>query len=121
MIIAFMIFKLTLLVDLVTDVRLYFGRKKVNHVRGAILRILALSPVVYLLGWQSIPMLFFLYMVLFNGLYNRCIGQKWEFLGTTSFLDRIQSKYRILVLVKYIGLITSITFYIWSYLQRGLH
>jgi hypothetical protein len=112
MIYAVLIFIFVIGADLFTDVDRYFGKRKVNHTRGAILRCIGLAPVVYFLCWQSIPMLFFLYLILFNGFYNLLIGQKWEFLGTTSKLDRMQAK--IQKWVKYVLLILSIYFYVKS-------
>lgn len=110
MIFAVLIFIFVIGVDLLTDVQRYYAKRRVNHVRGGILRCIGLAPVVWLLGWQSIPMLFFLYLILFNGFYNLLIGQSWEFLGTTAKLDRLQAK--VPKWVKYALLVASILFYV---------
>jgi hypothetical protein len=101
----------TLGIDVFTDVRLFYKKKRVNHFRGALLRLIGLIPAVYLLGWLSIPMIGFWYMTLFNGVYNLFIGQRWEFVGTTAKLDRIQRKHNWLRYVKYAGLILSTILY----------
>jgi hypothetical protein len=110
MIYGLAIFFIVLAVDLFTDIRLYYKNKKVNHIRGAIFRVIGLAPAVWLMGWLSIPMLFFAYLILFNGTYNIFINRPWEFLGTTSELDRLQKK--IPKFIKYLLLIISIYLYV---------
>ena len=110
MIYAVLIFIFVIGADLLTDVQRYFAKRKVNHTRGAILRCIGLGPSVYFLGWQSIPMMFLLYLILFNGFYNLLIGQKWEFLGTTSKLDRMQAK--VPKWIKYACFIVSLLIYL---------
>ncbi|MEP7375525.1 MAG: hypothetical protein ABI675_19425 [Chitinophagaceae bacterium] len=102
----------TICIDLFTDIRLFYKKKKVNHTRGALLRLIGLIPAVYFMGWLSIPMIGFWYMVLFNGIYNIFIGKRWEFVGVTARLDVIQRKHPWLKYVKYIGLILSTILYI---------
>lgn len=92
MIYGLSIFVLVLATDLFTDVRLYYRKRKVNHSRGAVLRIVGLVPAVYFLGWIAIPAMGFIYLILFNGLYNVLIGQKWGFIGTTAKLDKWQRR-----------------------------
>lgn len=111
MIYGIVIFIVVLAADLFTDIRLYYKKKKVNHVRGAILRTIGLAPAVWLMGWLSAPMLFFAYLILFNGVYNLFINQPWEFTGTTSAIDRVQNRYPVLKKVKYLLLIISIIIY----------
>lgn len=106
------IFIVTLAVDLWTDVRLYFKKKKVNHFRGAALRLIGLVPACWLMGWISAPMLFFAYWVLFQGLYNKLIGKEWDFVGTTAKLDRFERKNPWFKWVRYAGLIISIAIYV---------
>jgi len=110
MIYAVLLFILVLAVDLVTDVRLYDKGLQPDKFRGAILRTVGLAPCVYWLGPWSIPGLFFLYLILFNGFYNILIGQRWEFLGTTSKIDLFLA--RLPRFLKYILLIFSILLYI---------
>ena len=111
MIWGILIFIAVLVIDLWTDVDRYFDGRKVNHTRGAIFRVIGLAPAVYFMGWLSAPMLFFLYIILFNGLYNTFIGQKWEYVGDTAKMDRLQRKYPILKTIKYIAFIASAILY----------
>lgn len=97
------IFILVLAVDLYTDVRLFYKKRKVKHGRGAVLRCIGLAPAVYLLGWLAIPSMFFWYLILFNGFYNILINQKWEFLGTTAKMDKWQRKNKWFKPFKYIS------------------
>jgi len=113
MIYAVLLFILVLSVDLVTDVRLYDKGLQPNKTRGALLRVIGLAPCVYWLGPWSIPGLFFLYLILFNGFYNILIGQPWEFLGTTSKIDLFLARFP--VYLKYLFLI----FFILLYLTYG--
>jgi hypothetical protein len=106
------IFIITLCVDLYTDLRLFYQKKHVNHFRGAALRCIGLAPAIYFLGWWSIPMLFFWYLVFFNGIYNLFINQSWEFVGATAAMDKLQRKHPWLKFVKYAGLIGSTFLYI---------
>lgn len=115
MIYGLAIFAIVLAVDLFTDVRRYYQKRKVNHSRGLVLRLVGLAPAVYLIGLESIPMLGFGYLVLFNGLYNLLIGQKWEFVGTTAVLDRWQRRNPWFKWSKYAGLIIStVIYFIWQ-------
>jgi len=112
MIYSVLLFVLVLAVDLITDVWLYREGAQPDKFRGTILRCIGLAPCVYWLGWRSVPLIFFLYLILFNGFYNLLIGQRWEFLGTTSIIDRYLAKLpRIL---KYILLTFSIIFYLYE-------
>lgn len=112
MIYGLTIFIVVLAVDLFTDVRLYYQKKKVNHTRGAVLRCAGLAPAVYFLGWPAIPAMGFTYLILFNGLYNVLIGQKWGFIGTSAKLDKWQRRNKWFSWFKYVAAIGSIILYI---------
>lgn len=105
MIYGLTIFTIVLTIDLFTDVRLYYQKKKVNHTRGAVLRCIGLAPAVYFLGWIAIPAMFFVYLILFNGLYSVLIGQKWGFIGTSAKLDRWQRRNKWFSWFKYLAAI----------------
>lgn len=122
MIYGIAIFISVLCVDLYTDVRLFYKKKKVNHIRGAALRCIGLAPAVWFLGWLSIPMIFFWYLTLFNGIYNLFINQKWEFVGTTAKLDIWQRENKWFKPAKYIGIIIFTTIYIlWLIYRNSIH
>lgn len=106
------IFVLVLVVDLYTDVRLFYKKRKVNHGRGAILRCIGLAPAVYLLGWWVIPAMFFWYLILFNGFYNILINQKWEYVGITAKMDKWQRKNKWFKWLKYIAAVGFTILYI---------
>lgn len=110
MILGVAIFFLVLAVDLFTDVRLFYKKKKVNHTRGLILRLIGLAPGIYLLGWLVIPAMGFLYLILFNGFYNVLIGQRWGFIGSTAKLDRLQAK--VPKWIKYAGFVVFLLIYL---------
>ena len=110
MIYGILILILTIGVDLITDVNLYYKKGKVNHVRGAALRLICLAPASYLMGWQFIPLILFAYWILFEGFYNLLIGQKWNYVGETARIDKLQRKYPVIYWLKYIGLAGSIIF-----------
>lgn len=101
MIYGIIIWLITLVIDLWTDVRLWYKKKKVNHVRGALLRLLGLIPACYFAKWFA-PVLLFAFWISFNGFYNILTGQKWFRKGTTAKLDKLP------VWVPYVGLVASV-------------
>lgn len=113
MIYGILIFLATISADLITDVGRYYDKKKVNHTRGALLRLIGIVPAAYFMGWVSAPMLLFWYWVLFNGLYNVFIGKEWEFVGTTAWIDRMIRKHPWINWVKYGGLVNATILYFW--------
>lgn len=114
MIYGIAIYALTIVVDLFTDVRLWYKDQKVNHFRGAALRLIGLIPACWLIGWAVIPLALFLYWILFEGMYNVLIGQKWWYIGETAKIDKLQRKYPAIKILKYVLLIFSILFYAWN-------
>lgn len=117
------IFTLTLTIDLITDYRRYLKGKAINHRRGAILRAIGLLPAWVCLslhqhsGWLFWAvlisgMLAFTYTCIFDPVFSILIGQKPFYVGTTSFLDRLQRKYPWLLPAKYGLAILFIIIYI---------
>jgi hypothetical protein len=111
---AFLIFFATLAIDLYTDIRLFYRRRPVKHVRGAILRLLGLIPACLFGGWVFVPFAFFGYWSLFDTLWGLFTSRKWPFIGSTSKLDRLQRKYPALLWFKYLGFIASIVILIYE-------
>jgi hypothetical protein len=118
-IIAIVITALVLAVDLITDYRLWLKYRNevkpegsVKHKYGAWLRLAGLAaPLV--LGWPFLSIaICFVYWVFFDGIMNILMRENFFRIGTTAWLDKQQRKYPIIVWVKYIGLIGSVTFYI---------
>lgn len=84
---AVIIFAATLLIDVYTDIKRWkkgvvTDDVKISHIRGALLRSFGLAPVIFILGWQSIPAVGFLYWFLFDGLFNHIRGFNWWFTGS---------------------------------------
>lgn len=115
MIIAWLIWLATLVIDLFTDVRRYYQRRAVDHTRGAVLRLFGLVPACALGGWAFIPVALFGYWILFNGLYNVFTGRRWFYVGGTANLDKLERRYPWIVWVKYLAFLTSIIIYAKSY------
>jgi hypothetical protein len=97
----------TLVADLWTDYRMYLTGKPVNHIRGAWLRLIGLVPAALLIGWPGVVTLFS-YWAIFDVCYALLIGQKWNYIGTTSWLDKQQRVFPGLVWLKFIGAGASI-------------
>jgi len=119
------IFLLTLVTDLATDVWRKRTGRKVNHTRGAILRLIGLSPAGVCLimpgpyiAWILVPPVavgvFCWYWVLFDGLYNLLTREPWGRIGETGWLDQKQRKYPWLVQAKYVGAVISVLAYLPS-------
>lgn len=96
--IAISIFTLTLAADIYTDLRRW-DSGKINHKRGALIRIAALG-VVAIFNWHTV-VLWPLYGILFD--FGLNIGRKLPlfYIGNTSALDRLQNKYPGLIGVKW--------------------
>lgn len=87
--IGIIIFVITLVIDLYTDLWRWRHKMTINHTRGVLLRAIGLIPSIYLLsspiGWTTVAMLFlvgFVYWFLFDGLFNLLRGYKWWSTGT---------------------------------------
>lgn len=107
---------ITLLIDVYTDWRRWSGKVKetIDHLRGWFLRCILIIPALYLFGllYFSIPMVVFGYAVLFNGFLNTAMGLPWFRKGTSSYWDRKDLQYPILVWVKYIGFMVFTILYV---------
>lgn len=111
MIWALLIFVATLIAKLAVDVRLYLRGGVNKHRVGPAIVLVALVACSWLAGWTSTGMWFFGWWILFDGLYNKLIGQDWFFVGETAKLDKLQRKYPFLVILKYSLFAASIAFY----------
>ena len=121
--IAIILFLLTLTIDMVIDIRKWKRENyKVNHNKKWI-RGVGLVPAVVLLSWHNwwllipaIPMVLFLYWLLFDGLYNTLRRFPWFYTGTDdpddaktdNFLQRLKLWQHIAVKVGGVVLFTII-------------
>lgn len=120
MIYALALFIITLIIDLYTDLRLFYKKKKVSHGRGAALRLIGLVPAIYLMGWPAILMVGFWYWFLFDSLYNAFRGYSIWFTGSDdkddaksdNFLQRLKLWQHIAI--KLGGVVVSTAFYLWK-------
>jgi len=111
MILSAIIFLAILGVDLLTDLRRYLKREKINHVRGFLLRIAGLIPSVVFLPHDHVlgaAVEGLLYMTLFNGLFNIMIGQNWFYIGSTSWIDKQMRKLGITGFLLQYGLLINL-------------
>lgn len=108
MIWAVVLFVVTLALKLAFDIKLYFSGKKNRHQLGPALVLVSLVTCSYFGGWHSTPFWFFAFWNLFDVLYAFLIGQAWNYVGTTAFLDRMQRKYLAVRILKLAGLAISI-------------
>lgn len=99
---------ITLAMDLITDHRLRLQKRPVNHLRGALLRLIGLVPVTILLPFEWIGVVWFGYWVIFEGLNNLMNGQLWDYIGETAWSDKLIRRHPLLGCVKYAGLAGSI-------------
>lgn len=90
------------------DVRLYHSRKVNKHRLGAAIVLFALIGASWVSGWLTTPFWFFGWWLIFDACYNILIGQKWNYIGETAWLDRMQRKYPAVTWFKYLGFIASI-------------
>lgn len=114
------LFILTLIIDLITDYRLWLKKKTVQHIRGALLRCVGLIPAFFLMGWRSLG-LALVYWVLCDGLMGVLIARNFFFIGTTSKLDQLKTKYRWLILVEYFGAAGGLALFISDWLNQIHH
>jgi hypothetical protein len=110
MIYSIFIFILLIIVKLAFDVRLWLNNRQNRH-RWAWLVAIVLLVCSWQAGWESTGIWFFWYWIIFDGMYNILIGEKWWYIGETAWLDKMQRIYPFLVYVKYAGAILSIIFY----------
>ena len=108
MIWGLVIFLVTLVAKLNYDLWQYHSRKTINHAREAAVVFILLTVASWLSGWISAPMWFLGFWILFNGIFNILIGQKWGYLGSTAKLDILETKYKWITAVKYALFIASV-------------
>lgn len=84
----------------------------VNHNRGAILRLIGIGVSVIFIGWWGILPAFFVYWWAFDSWMGYVMVKDVTYIGGTSFLDKLQRKFKYAWGFK-LGLsIGSITIYI---------
>ena len=107
---------LTLVAKLLFDSYLHFSKKTIKHkgeaaivvvllAIGACLQahgILKISAGVFLLCYL------FIFWAVFDTLFGLIIARDPFYLGTTSALDRLQKKYTVLLILKYLLAVLSI-------------
>lgn len=91
MIYAIAITAITLAIDLWTDLRRWMNERKINHVRGALLRCIGLIPACWLAGWFS-GVLLASYWLFFDGLLATFKGFGFWYAGSTSVFDRLMGR-----------------------------
>lgn len=113
MIVALIIFFATLTGKLLIDLKQYHSRKKINHAAEAFIVACLLTLASFFAGWISAPMWFLGFWCLFDPAFALLIGQQFFYVGTTSKLDILQSKYPLVLILKYFLFIGSIILFIW--------
>jgi len=115
-IIAIAIAAVVLIIDLVTDYKLWLKYRNVvkkegsvKHKYGFWLRLAGLTPSLILGHWFLSPVIGFAYWHLFDGILNILMGESWFRIGTTAGTDTAQTSHKIITWLKYIGLIISVT------------
>lgn len=114
LVVAIIIFILTLIGKLIVDLHLYFSGGINNHTIGAIIVLVSLSSCTILSGWKSLFMWFFLFWALFDSGWGLFSGNGILYIGQTSKLDILQHQYPMLQIFKYLLAIASTIFYIVS-------
>lgn len=117
---------LTLILDLYTDLRLFYRERSVKHFRGFLLRCIGGIPALCLISWGkewyiwaiAAGMLFFWYLTLFDGLYGSLRREGFWYVGKgkdAAFTDRIQTNWPVWLraTVKITGIILFTTLYLW--------
>lgn len=82
---------ITLVIDILTDLRLWMNKKTINHTRGALLRLIGFIPACWLTP-AATGLFLAVYFVLFNGILAVLKGLPWLYIGTTSKLDRLLNR-----------------------------
>lgn len=119
--IAIILFTLTLAGKLIVDLSLYYSGGVNNHTLGAAIVFICLSACSWLSGWRSIPMWFFGWWAIWDTLYALFIGQDWNYIGNTAWLDKLQINYPALQWFKYIvATVTTGMFIAWKFGKLNL-
>jgi general stress protein CsbA len=80
----------------------------INHRVELVIRVALLTPSI-ILGWLKLSLLIaFGFWHLLDGLINITQKQNWFRIGTTSDTDKLRSKYPVITVFKYVGLIISV-------------
>lgn len=113
MILGLIIYIATLVIDIVTDYNVWLHKRTVNHYRGALLRLIGLVPAMWLLRWWGLGLLFS-YWMLMDSIFGTLIARTPLYVGTTSYLDRLQRRNPWVIVSKFAfglaGLVLFITY-----------
>lgn len=114
LIIAIIIFAVCLSVKVAIDLRTHYSGKQVNHKAGALVVCIALLTLSFWVGYKSAPMWFFGWWVIFDLCWNVFVGNPLLYVGETAYLDKLQRKYPVLQVARYLLFIGSIIFFIYA-------
>lgn len=121
MVAALFIFALTLAGKLVFDAKEHFGRKTIDHSKEAAIVIILLVVASLAWGWKDwlfagAYLLAFLsiFWAVFDSAFGLIIARNPFYLGTTSKLDRLQTKYLWIQVAKYVVAMFSVSFIVWK-------
>jgi hypothetical protein len=87
--IAVDLFLIVLYIDLTTDYQKWKNNISVNHLIGAIIRLLGLLPAILITPWTFWPLMGFSYWFLFDGIYNKLRRFDWWFTGSNDKDDAL--------------------------------
>ena len=98
---AIILFFAVLIWDVITDYRKFLNNQRINHTYEGWIRagLLIPSGVLFTLAnvWWSFPivacMMFYVWWLSFDGVYNKLTGQSFFHAGTTSKLDIMQKNW----------------------------
>lgn len=112
MIYALVVFTLTMAIKLAIDLKRYQSGKPNRHILGPAIVFTALIACSWLSGWIWVLGWFFTWNAVFDTLWGTLALREPFYIGTTAWLDRLQRKYRVLQVLKYLLAITSIVLYV---------
>lgn len=112
LIIALILFVVTIAGKLLIDLLLYFNGGENNHLVGPAIVIVSIGVSSWLAGWRSIPMWLFGYWAVFDSLYGLFIGHGLLYIGTTAMLDVLQRDHPWIQVTKYVLAVASTIFYV---------
>jgi hypothetical protein len=110
MILAVIVFVAAIVAKLVVDYNKWEKGEKVDHNKEAWYAAGVATVLTIIGGLESLPMWVFLGWTLFDILFALTMGQKWDYVGDTSQLDKLQRKYPFLKYAKYSLAILSVIF-----------
>lgn len=114
MIWAITIFAITIIIKLAIDLKRWQSGNVNKHSLGPGIVAGVLITCSYICGWWSVPMWFFGYWALFDTLWGVLAIRDPFYVGETAWLDKLQRKYRVLQVLKYVLAIGSIILYVMT-------